>query len=125
MKKTILPAIYSQLSVGPPRVGGAEEAAGKAEAAAAAAGPRARKPSGPGPPPLGAPWAAAGASMQSRRCARADSTGAAQGAHSRALTWGAHFCAPVHDDRTVQPSGKSQSQALRGGRRNRSERKNQ
>ena len=27
---------------------------------------------------------------------------------SRALTRGAHFCAPVHDDCTVQPSGKRQ-----------------
>ena len=34
-----------------------------------------------------------------------DFTHAAHGAHSRALTRGAHFCAPVHDDRAVQPSG--------------------
>ena len=31
-------------------------------------------------------------------------TRAAHGTHSCALTWGAHSCAPVHDDRTAQPS---------------------
>ena len=42
-----------------------------------------------------------------RSCACTDFTRAARGAHSCALDWGAHFCAPVHhDDNMVQPSGK-------------------
>ena len=48
----------------------------------------------------------------SRRCACTDFMRTAHGVHSCALTRGAHFCAPVHDDRTVQPSGKSQKSKL-------------